>query len=73
MKRYIVIAFYKNLGINKRITNYSNKNAAYEYIGGLRLCDTPYLAFDIQKRVIFDINICDGYTKEEMIKAIQED
>ena len=73
MKRYIVIAFYENLGIKKRVTEYSNKNDAYEYMGGLRLCDTPYLAFDVKKREIFDINLVEGYTKDKMIKAVMED
>jgi hypothetical protein len=71
-KRYLVIAFYENLGINKRITDYSNKDDAYEYIGGLRLCDTPYLALDTKQQKIFDLGLADGYTIEKMIAVIQE-
>ena len=73
MKRYIVIAFYENLCIKKRVTEYSNKSDAYEYMAGLRLCDTPYLAFDFIKLKIFDINLVDGYTEEKMIEALKED
>lgn len=72
-KRYLVVAFYENLGIKKRITDYSNKNDAYEYIGGLRMCDTPYLAFDNKTREIFDICTDNYYTREKMIEVIQED
>ena len=70
MRRYLVIAFYGHLGITHRITDYSNKNDAYEYIGGLRLCDTPYLAFDTKNKIIFDIGTTPEYTREKMIEVL---
>ena len=38
-----VLAFYKNLGIKVRATEYSTEGEALEYISGLRACETPYL------------------------------
>lgn len=38
-----VLAFYKNLGIKVRVTEYSTEGEALEYISGLRACETPYL------------------------------
>lgn len=73
MNRYLVIAFYENLGIKKRVTRYSSKNNAYEYISSLRMCETPYLAFDTQTNKIIDIGLYGGYTKEKMINVIYEE
>ena len=73
MNRYLVIAFYENLGIKKRITDYASKNKAYEYISGLRMCETPYLAFDTKSNKIIDIGLYGRYTKEKMIQVIDEE
>lgn len=73
MNRYLVIAFYENLGIKKRVTRYSSINDMYEYISGLRMCETPYLAFDTKSNKIIDIGLYGGYTKEKMIQVIDEE
>ena len=52
--RYTVIAMYPALPIKKRITEYSNKNEAYEYISGLRFCETPYVMFDNDTGKVLD-------------------
>lgn len=72
MKRYIVLAFYRNLGIHCRITDYSSKNDAYEYIRGLRFCDTPYMAKDTKTGAVFDRCNYD-MTPEEMAALFIQD
>ena len=52
--RYTVIAMYPSLPIKKRITEYSNKSEAYEYITGLRFCETPYVMFDNKTGKVID-------------------
>ena len=53
--RYIVFAFYPHSGIKVRQTEYSNLSEMYEYIGqGLRMCYTPYIAFDLEKDKVLD-------------------
>ena len=73
MNRYLVIAFYENLGIKKRVTRYSSINDMYEYISGLRMCETPYLAFDTKLNKMLDIGLYGDYTKEKMIQVIDEE
>ena len=61
--RYTVIALYPSLPIKKRITEYKNKDEAFDYISGLRFCETPYIMFDENTGKIID---SEGY---EMTKA----
>lgn len=61
--RYTVIALYPSLPIKKRITEYKNKDEAFDYISGLRFCETPYIMFDEKTGKIID---SEGY---EMTKA----
>lgn len=52
MMKYTVIAFYPDLDIKKRITEYDSKQEAYEYIACLRLLDTPYVLFNQEGKVL---------------------
>ena len=63
--RYTVIAIYPSLPIKKRITEYKNKDEAFEYISGLRFCETPYIMFDEKTGKVID---SEGYgmTKAEI-------
>lgn len=63
--RYTVIAIYPELPIKKRITEYTSKAEAFEYCGGLRLCETPYVIFDEKTGKVLD---SEGYgmTKAEI-------
>ena len=63
--RYTVIAIYPSLPIKKRITEYKNKVEAFEYISGLRFCETPYVMFDEKTGKVID---SEGYgmTKAEI-------
>lgn len=50
--KYTVIAMYPDLPIKKRITEYDSKDEAFEYISGLRFCETPYVMFNEDGKVI---------------------
>ena len=63
--RYTVIAIYPELPIKKRITEYTSKAEAFEYCGGLRLCETPYVIFDEKTGKVLDSESY-GMTKAEI-------
>lgn len=62
--KYTVIAIYPELPIKKRITEYTSKAEAFEYCGGLRLCETPYVMFEKSGKVIDSEGY--GMTKAEI-------
>lgn len=68
--KYHVYAFYPNLGIKIRVTEYSNQNEMYEYIGALRLCDTPYMATKNYENII-EVETYD-LTREIMADMLKE-
>lgn len=68
-QRYLVYACYPNLGIPVRVTDYSNKAEMYEYINGLRFCNTAYLAFDTRTNKTLDFDYGD-IGKEKMIEMM---
>ena len=67
---YQVFAFYPNLGIKVRLTEYSNTAEMYEYISGLRMCDTPYVAYQNYKKMI-DLGTC-NMTREQMAQMLRD-
>lgn len=40
--RYLVTAYYPKLPIKARTLDFTSTEEMYEYVGGLRLTDTPY-------------------------------
>lgn len=52
--RYTVIAMYPELPIKKRMTEYEDKDEAYEYVAALRFCETPYVLFDNETGKVLD-------------------
>ena len=67
---YQVFAFYPNLGIKVRLTEYSSTAEMYEYISGLRLCDTPYVAYQNYKKMV-DLETYD-MTREQLAQMLSE-
>ncbi len=65
------MAFYPKLGIKVRTTEYKNRNEMYQYISGLRMCDTPYVAFDTFTNIVLDKEVYD-LGGEEMAKMLEE-
>lgn len=48
--KWLVYAFYPNLGVPVRVTDYASKRDMYEYVSALRMCDTPYCVQDITNK-----------------------
>lgn len=70
--KYTVIAMYPDLPIKKRITEYTSKAEAFEYCGGLRLCETPYVMFDEKTGKVLDSAGGDGLTKADLAGYINK-
>jgi len=69
-----VFAFYPNLdNLPIRITTYNSKRAAYDYMSGLRMCDTPYVAFDNYDKVMDYSGGDIKMTKGQMALAIMNE
>ncbi len=68
--RYLVYAFYTTFP--KRITGYNSKREAYEYIGGLRMCQTPYLFIDAKMSKVIEVEYFD-MPKEELIRQFESE
>ena len=69
--KYLVYAFYTTL--KKRITGYNSKAEAYEYISGLRMCETPYLFIENSKiPKVISVEYFD-MPKEELIDQLMEE
>lgn len=67
---YQVLAFYPNIPLKVRVTEYKSKAEAYEYIAGLRMCETPYAAWKNWKE-LFDLEVYD-LTLEQMAEMAQK-
>ena len=67
---YQVFAFYPDLGVKVRVTEYKSQAEAYEYISGLRMCETPYAAWKDWKEM-FDLETY-GLTREQMAEMVQK-
>lgn len=69
--RYTVIAIYPTILIKKRITEYSSKNEAFDYISGLRFCETPYVIVENKTGKVIDF---EGYgmTKADIADYINQ-
>ena len=71
--RYIVLAFYPGLKkIPIRTTGYTNKRDMYEYISGLRMCETPYVALDQKAGTILDKEVY-ALGGKEMARMLEEE
>lgn len=68
-----VLAFYPNIGEPKvRVTEYTKKETAmaWEYVGALRLTDTPYAVWEDWKTMLE----CEPYdlSREQMAEMVRE-
>ena len=73
--KYLVYAFYPNLGIPVRVTDYTSKRDMYEYVSSLRMCDTPYCVQDITNKnnpKMIDLMTSDEVGRDEMAQMLKE-
>lgn len=48
--KYLVYAFYPNLGIKVRTVDFKSKREMLDYVSGLRMTDTPYAVQDVSNK-----------------------
>ena len=48
--KYLVYAFYPNLGIPVRVLDFNRKGELLDYVSGLRMTDTPYAIQDVTNK-----------------------
>ena len=48
--KYLVYAFYPNLGVPVRVLDFNRKGEMFDYVSGLRMTDTPYAIQDVTNK-----------------------
>ena len=48
--KYLVYAFYPNLGVPVRVLDFNRKREMFDYVSGLRMTDTPYAIQDVTNK-----------------------
>lgn len=48
--KWLVYAFYPNLGIPVRVLDFNSKREMFDYVSGLRMTDTPYAVQDVTNK-----------------------
>lgn len=73
--KYLVYAFYPNLGIPVRVLDFKSKRKMYEYICGLRLTDTPYAVQDVtnkDKPLMVEVEYSSEVGREKMVQMLKD-
>lgn len=72
--KYLVYAFYPNLGVPVRVAGYTSKEEMYEYVSALRMTDTPYCVQDITNKnspTTLEVEYAD-ISRKKMVEMLQE-
>ena len=48
--KWLVYAFYPNLGVPVRVLDFNRKKEMFDYVSGLRMTDTPYAIQDVTNK-----------------------
>lgn len=48
--KWLVYAFYPNLGVPVRVLDFNRKGELLDYVSGLRMTDTPYAIQDVTNK-----------------------
>ena len=48
--KWLVYAFYPNLGVPVRVLDFNRKREMFDYVSGLRMTDTPYAIQDVTNK-----------------------
>lgn len=48
--KWLVYAFYPNLGVPVRVLDFNSKREMFDYVSGLRMTDTPYAIQDVTNK-----------------------
>jgi len=72
--KYLVYAFYPNLGIPVRVLDFKSKMKMREYVGGLIMTDTPYAVQDVSNKdnpKMIEVGYAD-LSKKKMIEMLTD-
>ena len=73
--KWLVYAFYPNLGIPVRVLDFNSKRKMFDYVSGLRMTDTPYAVQDVTNRSnpkTIDLMTSDEVGRDEMAQMLKE-
>lgn len=73
--KWLVYAFYPHLGIPVRVLDFYRKGELLDYVGGLRMTDTPYAIQDVSNREkpkIIELEFSSEVGRNEMAKMLKE-
>jgi hypothetical protein len=73
--KWLVYAFYPNLGIPVRVLDFNSKREMLDYVCGLRMTDTPYAIQDVSHRdkpVMIELEFSSEVGRSEMAQMLKE-
>ena len=72
--KWLVYAFYPNLGIKVRTVDFKSKMEMLDYVRGLRMTDTPYAVQDVTNKnnpLTVEVEYGD-IDRRKMVEMLQE-
>lgn len=73
--KWLVYAFYPNLGIPIRVLDFNRKSELLDYVSGLRMTDTPYAIQDVtnkEKPKMIELEFSSEVGRNEMVQMLKE-
>lgn len=73
--KWLVYAFYPNLGIPIRVLDFNRKSELLDYVSGLRMTDTPYAIQDVtnkEKPKMIELELSSEVGRNEMAQMLKE-
>lgn len=73
--KWLVYAFYPNLGIPIRVLDFNRKSELLDYVSGLRMTDTPYAIQDVTNRdkpMMIELEFSPEVGRSEMAQMLKE-
>ena len=72
--KYLVYAFYPNLGVPVRVLDFNSKRKMFDYVSGLRLTDTPYAIQDVTNKdnpIMVEVEYSSEVGRENMVQMLK--
>jgi len=73
--KWLVYAFYPHLGIPVRVLDFNSTGEMLDYVGGLRMTDTPYAIQDVTNRdkpKMVELEFSSEVGRSEMAQMLKE-
>ena len=72
--KWLVYAFYPNLGIPVRVLDFNSKREMLDYVSGLRMTDTPYAIQDVTNKenpLFVEVEYSVEVGREKMVQMLK--